>query len=107
MLRWFAKLFGFGQSGSAQAPDYEPVYGLPRWAVETWLAHNPQFRPEYEMLEWLARNPPLRQEYERARQQGLITRRPRGRCVDASAVRPSSGASERRGAADAQPGQPR
>ena len=54
MLRWLSKSFGFGNDGCArkpeQEPEYDPVYGLPRRAVEDWLARNPRLREEYERL---------------------------------------------------------
>jgi hypothetical protein len=49
--------------------DYEPVYGLPRLAVEESLAHNPQLREEYELRGWLARNPPAWHEFETGRRE--------------------------------------
>ncbi len=50
MLRWLVKCFGFDKDGPAQRPEYDPVYGLPRRAVEEWLARNPRLREEYERL---------------------------------------------------------
>ncbi len=42
----------FGRSGGADSirDRYDPVYGLPRLAVEEWLAHNPKLREEYEAV---------------------------------------------------------
>jgi hypothetical protein len=65
------------RDGPADQPEptpteYDPVYGLPRRAVEEWLARNPRLRQEYEVEEWLNRNPPLRAEYEAARRQGKV-----------------------------------
>jgi hypothetical protein len=73
MLRWLLKSFGFDRDSSAEQSPYEPVYGLPRRAVEEWLARNPRLKEEYEVLEWLARNPPLKQEYEAAQKQQNVT----------------------------------
>jgi GrpB-like predicted nucleotidyltransferase (UPF0157 family) len=50
MLRWLLKTLGHDKARPAQHPEYEPVYGLPRRAVEEWLARNPRLREEYERL---------------------------------------------------------
>lgn len=74
MFRWLSKSLGLIRDDPTPQTEYDPVYGLPRRAVEEWLARNPQLKEEHELLEWLARNPPLRREYEEARRQGLVTR---------------------------------
>lgn len=56
-------------------PGYDAVYGLPRWAVEQWLAENPRFQDEYKVKEWLARNPTLHAEYQ-ARVHGGVSPAP-------------------------------
>ena len=91
MWNWLAKLFG-KQDGPASPPvEYDPVYGLPRRAVEEWLARNPQLREEYKVREWLARNPPLNEDYEAALRRRIAALRG-GRilvlCVD---VKPHQG----------------
>jgi hypothetical protein len=47
---WGALLRLFGGSGGTDPvrDRYDPVYGLPRRAVEEWLARNPGIRDEYE-----------------------------------------------------------
>ncbi len=37
-----------GGGGKRSEPEYEPVFGLPRWSVEDWLARNPDYRAIYE-----------------------------------------------------------
>ncbi len=78
--RWLASAPGRSGTGERDGPadqpepappEYEPVYGLPRRAIEAWLARNPRLRKEYEE-EWLDRNPPLRAEHEAARRQGEV-----------------------------------
>jgi hypothetical protein len=69
MIQWLMTLFGIGQNAPIQEPEYEPVYGLPKRAVEQWLAYNPDLRREYEVMAWLARNPPLWRKYQAARKQ--------------------------------------
>jgi hypothetical protein len=72
MWKQLAWIFGrTGESTSAQA-EYEPVYGLPRRAVEEWLARNPQLREEYEVQQRLVHNPTLRQEYEAAQRERIL-----------------------------------
>jgi hypothetical protein len=66
MLQYLRRLLGLGGESPPWPNEYEPVYGLPRQAVEEWLARNPRLREEYEVEAWLARNPPLRAEYEAA-----------------------------------------
>ncbi len=45
---------------------FDPVYGLPKHAIDEWLARNPKLREEYELQQWLDQNPPLRKQYEAA-----------------------------------------
>src|SRR3954469_16343395 len=50
MWRRFLGLFG-GSGGTDPVWEaYDPVYGLPRRAVEEWLARNPAIRDEYEAV---------------------------------------------------------
>jgi hypothetical protein len=70
MLKKLERFLGKGIEFESSAEEYDPVYGLPRRAVQEWLAHNPRLRKEYAVQEWLAHNPPLREEYERTLQQG-------------------------------------
>ncbi|MDB5310451.1 MAG: Lactate 2-monooxygenase [Gemmataceae bacterium] len=48
MLRRLSRLLGTAGPDPPGDVDYDPVYGLPRHAVEEWLARNPQLREEYE-----------------------------------------------------------
>lgn len=70
MLKGLKRLFGMDADAAGSGGDYDPVYGLPRRAVEEWLARNPTLRQQHEVEEWIARNPPLRQKYQAAQQQG-------------------------------------
>jgi hypothetical protein len=63
---------GTGAASTSSADEFDPVYGLPRRAVDEWLARNPQLQREYTMEEWLARNPPLRQEVDEAQRRRLL-----------------------------------
>ena len=38
--------------------EFDPVYGLPRHAVEEWLARNPYLRKRYEIESGLRPTPP-------------------------------------------------
>jgi hypothetical protein len=58
MLKRLWRLFRIAAESAESHEEYDPVYGLPKRAVEEWLARNPQLREEYEVREWLARNPP-------------------------------------------------
>jgi hypothetical protein len=62
MLKRLLTLFGTAAEATPPHAEYDPVYGLPRWRVEQWLARNPSLREQYEVDAWLARNPSLRQE---------------------------------------------
>jgi hypothetical protein len=72
MLDRLWSLFRVAAEPASVDGDYEPVYGLPRLAVEEWLAHNPQLREEYELRAWLARNPPAWHEFETSRRERAI-----------------------------------
>ncbi len=69
MWNWLERLFGKADRSAPADIEYDPVYGLPKRAVEQWLEHNPQLRQEYEIKGWLARNPPLHAEQEAAKRQ--------------------------------------
>jgi hypothetical protein len=98
------KLFGMADESGPDG-EYDPVYGLPRRAVEEWLAHNPRFREQYEVNEWLARNPPLRAEYEAEVRQSMSALRGGDRQFqDKTSLRPQSGDNLSRSPRD--PGQP-
>jgi len=53
MLNWVRRIFGMAAESASSDPEFDPVYGLPRRAVEEWLARNPRLREEYEVEEWL------------------------------------------------------
>lgn len=65
MLERLRRLFGTAGADGLDG-EYDPVYGLPKRAVEEWLARNPGLREEHTVREWLARNRPLRSEYDAA-----------------------------------------
>jgi hypothetical protein len=59
---WSTLLRFFGVSGGAESirDEYDPVYGLPRRAVEEWLARNPTLKREYEAMLQARAQPPSR-----------------------------------------------
>jgi hypothetical protein len=48
MIQALCKLLGISVDPASLHTEYEPVYGLPKRAVEEWLARNPQLNEEYE-----------------------------------------------------------
>ena len=38
MLNWVRRLFGMAAESASSDAEFDPVYGLPRRAVEEWLA---------------------------------------------------------------------
>ena len=66
MLKQLARLFGLTPESASTDTEFDPVYGLPKRAIEEWLERNPRLREEYEVMAWLARNPPLGEEFETA-----------------------------------------
>jgi hypothetical protein len=54
MLKRLGRLIGAAADSVWPHTEYDPVYGLPKWSVEEWLARNPRIRPEYEaaLREW-------------------------------------------------------
>ncbi len=47
MFKWLVRLFQRPSTRSGFNLDCDPVYGLPRSAIDRWLAHNPQLKEEY------------------------------------------------------------
>jgi hypothetical protein len=48
----FSGFFRFlGVGGTAVRPPvpYDPVYGLPKSAIDAWLAHNPELRSQHAL----------------------------------------------------------
>src|SRR5688572_7920797 len=50
MWKSLLRFFGVSRGTDSIRDQYDPVYGLPRRAVEDWLARNPQIREEYEAV---------------------------------------------------------
>ena len=48
MLKRLTRLLGMAAQPGPPPPVHDPVYGLPRRAVEEWLARNPRLKQEYE-----------------------------------------------------------
>jgi hypothetical protein len=48
MLKRLQRLFGMVPEFASPSTKYDPIYGLPKWAVQEWLARNPPLREEYE-----------------------------------------------------------
>ena len=47
----FARLFRYLRANVHPAASpvlYDPVYGLPKSAIDAWLAHNPELRRHHE-----------------------------------------------------------
>jgi hypothetical protein len=57
MWRSLLRLAGLSGGTHSTRDQYDPVYGLPRRAVEEWLARNPKIREEYEATTLRARIP--------------------------------------------------
>lgn len=60
MWRSCSKLFGATAGAGRARGQYDPVYGLPRRAVEDWLARNPAIKRDYEaaIRDWPAGHGP-------------------------------------------------
>ena len=46
MLERLRRLLGMGHPSEGDGADYDPVYGLPRRAVDDWLGRNPRIQEE-------------------------------------------------------------
>jgi hypothetical protein len=49
MFKSLRRLFGFDRSSPVK-DQYDPIYGLPRRAVDEWLKHNPVLKQEYDAM---------------------------------------------------------
>lgn len=49
MFKSLRRLFGI-ERGSPVNGQYDPIYGLPRRAVDEWLKHNPVLKQEYDAM---------------------------------------------------------
>jgi hypothetical protein len=49
MLERLWRLFGIATDSEPPRAHYDPIYGLPRRAVEEWLARNPRLRDQYKV----------------------------------------------------------
>jgi hypothetical protein len=45
---WFFRLFGEGGKPAPPPVAYDPIYGLPKSEIDSWLAHNPELRRQHE-----------------------------------------------------------
>lgn len=44
----FLRFFGAGGKPVPPPLPYDPVYGLPKSAIDAWLAHNPELRRQHD-----------------------------------------------------------
>jgi hypothetical protein len=72
MLERLWRFFRVPAQSYSPPTEYDPVYGLPKRAVEEWLARNPRLREKHEVEEWLVVNPPLQKEHEASLRQRSV-----------------------------------
>jgi hypothetical protein len=46
---WFFRFLGAGYNSARTPVLYDAIYGLPKSAIDAWLAHNPELRKLHEI----------------------------------------------------------
>jgi hypothetical protein len=72
MLQWLRNLFGTAARSTSADEQFDPVYGLPKRAVDEWLARNPRLGEEYTVQGTAGTQSPLREEYDAALKQEIL-----------------------------------
>jgi len=56
MFRWLEWCLGLSRRNASNSSEYDLVYGLPRRAIDDWLAMNPRLAAEHKAEEQLAQD---------------------------------------------------